>query len=557
MHDRLCKLLSRRPKPKGKDKGGAVSQKSPAFQHTEGISPPFFVDLDERSVPKLSVRALAFFLDGIVRGELGSSPAGGGGGRRGGRDGMGGALDSEQEAHATRVDLARNIPFQTFVIKRCNRVLDATHRHEDHYSKLLLASGALEPGEATDDVAFHFERRADWGVLGLRMFKACETIVLAHCNTAPQRDADRSARDDLVMQACKGISSLVQMCATPGNMARVFATMAHPEAATPGHTQTNGSGGTAFLDGEVIATNCYFHLVQILHKLLKADKAREAEMVTQTIHSLSLRYPRSVGPKATIAAFTHCQSSQSKHKGLAKALLHLGLTFADAGKDIPFAKGLATALMDYDAEQEEGYMPVQAFAIINERSHRDLALACIAHCMDSLDDIEWAMQKMAKGADEVLTMRVDGVCGVLREFCEGDSPAQQVTDLLLKALTKAYKILGHMAKSQTAPKGEKQRQLHYAFVTFCDTCVRELTPSVNQLLLTIGGEEGRERVSESIMKRESKAVPNLIYQIEDCDRKLILLSKASGINLMKNAKRSAARDFKDPFREKKRRSMSA
>ena len=36
----------------------------------------------------------------------------------------------------------------------------------------------------------------------------------------------------------------------------------------------------------------------------------------------------------------------------------------------------------------------------------------------------------------------------------------------------------------------------------------------------------------------------MIYSIEDCERKLIVLSKANGVNLMKNAKRSTARSVK-------------
>ena len=46
------------------------------------------------------------------------------------------------------------------------------------------------------------------------------------------------------------------------------------------------------------------------------------------------------------------------------------------------------------------------------------------------------------------------------------------------------------------------------------------------------------------IKKEARRIPNLIYNIEDCERKLIVLSKASGVNLMRNAKRSTARDFK-------------
>jgi hypothetical protein len=44
--------------------------------------------------------------------------------------------------------------------------------------------------------------------------------------------------------------------------------------------------------------------------------------------------------------------------------------------------------------------------------------------------------------------------------------------------------------------------------------------------------------------REAKIVPNLIYTIEQCERHLIQLTKKSRVNLMKNVKRSTARDFR-------------
>lgn len=46
------------------------------------------------------------------------------------------------------------------------------------------------------------------------------------------------------------------------------------------------------------------------------------------------------------------------------------------------------------------------------------------------------------------------------------------------------------------------------------------------------------------IKRENKCIPDLIFQIEDYEKYLILLSKATKINLLRHAKRSTARDFK-------------
>ena len=46
------------------------------------------------------------------------------------------------------------------------------------------------------------------------------------------------------------------------------------------------------------------------------------------------------------------------------------------------------------------------------------------------------------------------------------------------------------------------------------------------------------------IRRESKCIPDLIYQIEDYEKYLIQLSKLTKVNLLRHAKRSVARDFR-------------
>lgn len=46
------------------------------------------------------------------------------------------------------------------------------------------------------------------------------------------------------------------------------------------------------------------------------------------------------------------------------------------------------------------------------------------------------------------------------------------------------------------------------------------------------------------IKRENKCIPDLIFQIEEYEKYLIQLSKASKVNLLRHAKRSTSRDFK-------------
>lgn len=70
------------------------------------------------------------------------------------------------------------------------------------------------------------------------------------------------------------------------------------------------------------------------------------------------------------------------------------------------------------------------------------------------------------------------------------------------------------------------------------------------MLLLFQMQEQQESVSSNSkgiinkIKQENKCIPDLIFQIEDCERYLIQLSKVTKLNLLRHAKRSTARDFK-------------
>lgn len=60
-------------------------------------------------------------------------------------------------------------------------------------------------------------------------------------------------------------------------------------------------------------------------------------------------------------------------------------------------------------------------------------------------------------------------------------------------------------------------------------------------------QQASSRASKGILnkiKRENRCIPDLIFQIEDYEKYLILLGKACKMNLLRHAKRSTARDFR-------------
>lgn len=127
-----------------------------------------------------------------------------------------------------------------------------------------------------------------------------------------------------------------------------------------------------------------------------------------------------------------------------------------------------------------------------------------------------------------------------------------------------------MTKLCIAPKGSKQLLPGHKFQKLAETTCRKLTSplynfvalvqrvstlSKSIFLLTfvilynyIAMQNQQENVQRKgiigKIKRESKCIPELIFQIEDYEKYLIQLSKLTKVNLLRHAKRSTARDFK-------------
>ena len=134
-----------------------------------------------------------------------------------------------------------------------------------------------------------------------------------------------------------------------------------------------------------------------------------------------------------------------------------------------------------------------------------------------------------------------------------------------------------MSKLRIAPKGCKQvlpglkfqklveltcRQLTaplYSFVALMQRVVQtidlEAVSHYSIFLLNVyklvsdGVQDQQENAKSrglllSKIKRENRWIPDLIFQIEDYEKYLIQLSKATKVNLLRHAKRSTSRDFK-------------
>ncbi|KAK4338871.1 hypothetical protein RND71_040333 [Anisodus tanguticus] len=145
--------------------------------------------------------------------------------------------------------------------------------------------------------------------------------------------------------------------------------------------------------------------------------------------------------------------------------------------------------------------------------------------------------------EEIVYSRAEAVVKVLSSFVMMDLKAEQ----LVKLAARFYKNLARMSKLLIASKGVKQPLPSLKYQKLVEiTCMQLTAPLYNFVPLMqrkqLESTESKALVNK--IKRENRCIPDLIYQIEDCEKYLIQISKATKINLLRHAKRSTSRDFK-------------
>ena len=143
----------------------------------------------------------------------------------------------------------------------------------------------------------------------------------------------------------------------------------------------------------------------------------------------------------------------------------------------------------------------------------------------------------------------------------------KVETLLFKAVTRMYNALSLQVQLATAPKGCKQHEPMGRLRQLAEIVSKDLTPAVYEWLVQreriethqqdCAGDDIDEVNEEKRAKkrkrlhtkaartadRDMRAVPTLIFAVEEYERYLLTLSTESKVNLCRGAKRSVARDF--------------
>ncbi|KAK3244955.1 hypothetical protein CYMTET_45457 [Cymbomonas tetramitiformis] len=321
------------------------------------------------------------------------------------------------------------------------------------------------------------------------------------------------------------------------------------------------------------------HLERLVVRLAQGGLPREAETLAGVVGRLAGGLPAKLAAEHTGFAERACCSAlpqgcaAAEHPALARALVSLWLTLPEAPQDLKVALQLVEELHEVLGDEEsDGAERSEKITVVNVRTARSVAAAVLGHAEAALEDAEWVLGAMrvggsggagvtagggdARGAarsrvEAAVYERLDGVVQILAGMCRITELPGAVAETVLRVLTRVYKALEVAAKALLAPKGVKQALPARQFSGLVEGCARELTPQVYEFIRIMQQAEceneadgGAGKASAAQIKREARSIPNLVFHVEMFEKCLIQLSKATGVNLMRGAKRSTSRDFK-------------
>ncbi|CAI0467309.1 unnamed protein product [Linum tenue] len=327
----------------------------------------------------------------------------------------------------------------------------------------------------------------------------------------------------------------------------------------------------------------------LLSQLLDVSAFREAEIVCDMISIIGTKLPCQWRKPHGAWAITLCKTQPVRNPKVARTILELSLRLTSSPEDLNFAQDLTKELLkfnplDKDSQLEEAEASSDRYPILNTATSSAVT-ACILQAIEAdIAEMDWAVKKLktltlmdqksihlpaTKDTDDDelhsssraafenrLHSKAEAVVKVLSSFVLmrlKDSQAEH----LIRTTTKLYKHLSLMTKLAIAPKGCKQLSPSLAFQKLVEITCRQLTAPLYIFVADTQQESNAQGVNNNNnnnkgkgsrlmnkIKRENKCIPDLIFQVEDYERYLIRLSKVTRVNLLKNAKRSTARDFR-------------
>ncbi|XP_030646039.1 Fanconi anemia group I protein [Chanos chanos] len=272
-------------------------------------------------------------------------------------------------------------------------------------------------------------------------------------------------------------------------------------------------------------------------------------------------------------------------------------------EDVPFSKGLLSLLFSLytlykspvsvlwelcqdihsqlgDIDQDVEVEKQSHFAMVNLKTAAPITLLVLSQVGRVLEEVDWVISKKksqlssnkttsepttqtAEHQDPVekaVIQQLGTLLTALNELVQTALPPGVCTDTLLKELGSTYSILTTLVKYyiqlcsshsiQLPARLEKLVKLSgshltpqcYSFITYVQS--GELTSGKGTEKKKKKREEEVDVAASAKVLRGTKAIPNLIFNIEQYEKFLIVLCKKSKVNLMQYMKLSTSRDFR-------------
>ena len=184
--------------------------------------------------------------------------------------------------------------------------------------------------------------------------------------------------------------------------------------------------------------------------------------------------------------------------------------------------------------------------IVSDENVTVIVKQVLAGLEDSLAQSDWlvsqfevtaAQSEAYKELFDALCVRVLECIGVLMSLVQSSMKSGPASDVTIKCVIHAYRTLLGVTKHLLAAKIKPNSR--YTSLISKTTELSESVYSLISYLQTYAVSHNSSRIG-----KELKLIPSLVFAIEQLDVSVLSLSQTSGVNLARNLKRSAVRDFK-------------
>uniref|UniRef100_A0A3B5B315 FA complementation group I n=1 Tax=Stegastes partitus TaxID=144197 RepID=A0A3B5B315_9TELE len=206
--------------------------------------------------------------------------------------------------------------------------------------------------------------------------------------------------------------------------------------------------------------------------------------------------------------------------------------------------------IDQDVEVEKQ----SHFNIVNMKTATTAALLVLSQVDRVLDEVDWLIARKKSqtasdklGSDEAsqtagqqdalekaVTVQLGTLLTALNELVQTALLPGTCTITLLRELSRTYTILTTLVKYYIQVCASQHGALPTRFEKLVKLSGSHLTPQCYSFIT----------YAQAKLLRETKAIPNLIFSIEQYEKYLITLTKKSKVNLMQYMKLSTSRDFR-------------